>query len=131
MLTMASALQLVFLSSGTVFTIMDHQQLSGALYITDELPEKELRDAKPWPPGDGVLGRRIDLRADPFTIHHSNRNWIPSLTFSTDQILEGVSAQGRRITSEPLTATSPFLSLILVQRTFAMEKGLKQPFIGQ
>jgi hypothetical protein len=39
------------------------------LCTIEELPERELRDLKPWPPGgDGVLGRRIDLEADPFTI---------------------------------------------------------------
>jgi hypothetical protein len=37
------------------------------LCTVEEVPEEELRGPKPWPPGgDGVLGRRIDLEADPF-----------------------------------------------------------------
>jgi hypothetical protein len=40
-----------------------------------ELPERELRNLKPWPPGgDGVLGRRIDLEADLFTIKSKFRS---------------------------------------------------------
>jgi len=45
------------------------------LCTIEELPERELRDPKPWPPGgDGVLGRRIDLEADPFTIKSKFRS---------------------------------------------------------
>ena len=49
------------------------------LCTIEELPERELRDLKPWPPGgDGILGRRIDLEADPFTIKPRFRNLLES-----------------------------------------------------